>query len=445
MFSDTSSSKESIQSDADSLTDAGVYSEHLSEVNRKNKVRATRNIYNQNGVLLVAKGIEITPKIATTIAQHKLQKPIEHDINLEKVVNSDKLYDELLKLLENDDELGLIYEKLQLKKTLLACCEYYSRYNIIVQKITVMSTQCPRLYYRSLICSLLALAVCRCSENSELDKREAFVAALIRDMGFLHLPHEISVKDGNFTPEEEKAIKSHPLVAKLILDEVKEIPSTIKIAVTEHHERNDGTGYPRSKKGRAISLLGHLLAMCNDIQELCRTEEDSIQQYFGNLEPFIAMNTFSHTEEVAQSVQNMLYLVQLPVVRIIDDSKMLELLEKLEVRSAELGIVFEELKSFVDSYSVKENGESVAVALGSALSNTLIQSGLLSEVYVRWIVYVKESELKSAYEEMESVKLMHQELLKQFNRVVASCFQSKLSSVNEFGLHMQNQLQNLSI
>nr|WP_320146227.1 HD domain-containing phosphohydrolase [uncultured Anaeromusa sp.] len=81
----------------------------------------------------------------------------------------------------------------------------------------------------------------------EKDIREAVCAALLHDVGKFHLPTRIMEKKGTLTFEEERIMRTHPLVAYRYLQEIcKEspLPLPVLMGVLQHHERPDGQGYP---------------------------------------------------------------------------------------------------------------------------------------------------------------------------------------------------------
>src|SRR3569833_2767210 len=58
------------------------YAEHLAEVNKETDVVATEDIYNKSGVLVARRGARIDHGAAKRLAQHKLLRPIEEQVEL---------------------------------------------------------------------------------------------------------------------------------------------------------------------------------------------------------------------------------------------------------------------------------------------------------------------------------------------------------------------------
>ncbi len=70
------------------------------------------------------------------------------------------------------------------------------------------------------------------------------IAALMHDIGKVNVPNEIINKPGNLTDQEWDAIKRHPIEGALILAAVPGVSKLAMVAAFEHHQHDDGTGYP---------------------------------------------------------------------------------------------------------------------------------------------------------------------------------------------------------
>jgi len=91
-------------------------------------------------------------------------------------------------------------------------------------------------------------------------QRALRIASLLHDVGKIGVPDHILRKPAGLTKDEYEAAQQHVKLGELI---IKEIPNLGEVlhAVATHHERFDGSGYPRGVKGEAIPLLGRILAV----------------------------------------------------------------------------------------------------------------------------------------------------------------------------------------
>jgi HD-GYP domain-containing protein (c-di-GMP phosphodiesterase class II) len=81
---------------------------------------------------------------------------------------------------------------------------------------------------------------------------------LLHDIGKSALPSEIINKRGNLTSEEYNIIKKHPKEGLDLLEHKKSIDGMSLKVVIQHHENNDGTGYPYGIGGSDIHLFGQI-------------------------------------------------------------------------------------------------------------------------------------------------------------------------------------------
>ena len=89
---------------------------------------------------------------------------------------------------------------------------------------------------------------------------ELTVAAMLHKIGFLRIPPQLYSENKTFTDKELKTFQSHPVVSYRILKEAQ-FPGTVCAGVLEHHERENGSGYPRAIKNEDISIFGKILSV----------------------------------------------------------------------------------------------------------------------------------------------------------------------------------------
>jgi putative nucleotidyltransferase with HDIG domain len=97
---------------------------------------------------------------------------------------------------------------------------------------------------------------------SEEAVRALRIAGVLHDVGKLVIPDDILKKPGPLTPEEYDIIKRHPLVGEMLIRESPFLEDVIQ-GVGCHHERYDGSGYPRGLQGEDIPLLGRVMAVAD--------------------------------------------------------------------------------------------------------------------------------------------------------------------------------------
>ena len=116
----------------------------------------------------------------------------------------------------------------------------------------------------------VAKLACAIAQEIRLPKKrvEAIrMAALIHDVGKIHIPAEILSKPGRLTETEFSLVKAHPQVAYDILKTV-EFPWPVCQDVLQHHERLDGSGYPQGLSGKDILLGARILAVADVVEAI---------------------------------------------------------------------------------------------------------------------------------------------------------------------------------
>ena len=84
--------------------------------------------------------------------------------------------------------------------------------------------------------------------------------ALLHDIGKMSIPDSILLKPGSLTPEEKAIMQQHPQNAYQMLSHIAYLKPALDIPYC-HHERWDGSGYPRGLKGEAIPLSARIFTV----------------------------------------------------------------------------------------------------------------------------------------------------------------------------------------
>lgn len=89
------------------------------------------------------------------------------------------------------------------------------------------------------------------------------LGAIFHDIGKLKVPLDVLLKPGKLTEEEYVAIKEHAETGFQILRKVQTIPLLVAHCAYQHHERINGSGYPRGLTGKDIHFFGKIIAVAD--------------------------------------------------------------------------------------------------------------------------------------------------------------------------------------
>ena len=116
----------------------------------------------------------------------------------------------------------------------------------------------------------LTLRLARMMGVSEAECVHIRRGALLHDIGKMGIPDGILLKPSPLTPEEWDIMSRHPTYARELLDHIEYLRPALDIPYC-HHEKWDGTGYPRGLKGEEIPLAARMFAAV-DIWDAVRSD-----------------------------------------------------------------------------------------------------------------------------------------------------------------------------
>ncbi len=118
-------------------------------------------------------------------------------------------------------------------------------------------------YYHSVNVAVLSIVM---GISLNLSKKELYnlgLGALLHDIGKVFVPKDILNKKGQLSNEELSEVQSHSERGYHYLREIWDIPLKSYMAVLYHHEKFDGSGYPKGKKTTEIHLFGRIIAIAD--------------------------------------------------------------------------------------------------------------------------------------------------------------------------------------
>lgn len=131
----------------------------------------------------------------------------------------------------------------------------------------IVETRDPYTTGHQLRVSHLAQAIAEEMGLNADEKDFIGTAAVIHDIGKLSIPSEILTKPTKLTELEYELIKTHSQSGYNILKDIK-FPWPVAIAILQHHERINGSGYPQNLQGGNILLESRILAVADVVEAI---------------------------------------------------------------------------------------------------------------------------------------------------------------------------------
>ncbi|WP_257985905.1 HD-GYP domain-containing protein [Bacillus sp. M6-12] len=161
--------------------------------------------------------------------------------------------------------------------------------------------------YRHTICvGVISAAIGRWIGLSPKELKELTLAAVLHDIGKTRIPESILQKPGKLTAEEFKEMKLHTVYGYELLRQIPGLPVTIPLTALQHHEREDGKGYPIGLKGFNTHLYSKIVAIADVFHAMSsdRIYHDALPFYqimkgmhddmFGKFDPNIILIFLNH-------------------------------------------------------------------------------------------------------------------------------------------------------
>ena len=157
-------------------------------------------------------------------------------------------------------------------------------------------------YTHSVSVGILGVALAKSLfRNSDAHDMQALgVGFFSHDLGKVGINQAIIMKPGKLTAEELEEMRRHSLLGYKLRQETKQLTEESKTIVLQHHERIDGTGYPRRLRGENIHIYGKICSIA-DVYEALTSD----RPYRRKLPPFVALKIMK--EEMSHHFQKDLF------------------------------------------------------------------------------------------------------------------------------------------
>jgi HD-GYP domain-containing protein (c-di-GMP phosphodiesterase class II) len=146
----------------------------------------------------------------------------------------------------------------------------YSEHPDILKTFASISFKDYSTVIHSVNVMALTLGFCFYSNFSLPKTKKMGLGALLHDVGKTEIPSSILKAPRQLSDQEFKIMKTHPAIGYEIIRQKNKIGGEVALAALEHHEKLDGSGYPKSI--RTISYVGQLLGIIDCYEAL--TNED---------------------------------------------------------------------------------------------------------------------------------------------------------------------------
>jgi HD-GYP domain-containing protein (c-di-GMP phosphodiesterase class II) len=240
----------------------GFCLEHIMNLSEQRDIVAAEDILDDRGIKLWAKGQRVSRNLQEKLLRHKLVRPLETALTVDGGVLCEQVVASCQRLIEENELLGRICSAPNAKRVLNDFSETPMpgplKLLLTTAKDTGMAT-----YEHSMFCVAISSGLAARLKLNDHDAQHLLLAALMHDIGELYVNPDYIRCNAPLAPSEWKHVAAHPRVGQILIQELTTLPAPIGVAISEHHERLDGSGYPAQTVAGTVSRNGRVLAVAD--------------------------------------------------------------------------------------------------------------------------------------------------------------------------------------
>ncbi|UUM30976.1 HD-GYP domain-containing protein [Vibrio japonicus] len=141
------------------------------------------------------------------------------------------------------------------------------------------------VYFHSLNVAVLSMMIAKAKRLQPEQIKQVAFASLFHDIGKIKVPTAIVRKQTPLTEPEKNYLKLHTKYGIELANNIEGFPESAKKVIEQHHELNNGSGYPAGLKEEDIDELTQIVSVANAYDNLCHHNVPSEQKI-----PYVALS-----------------------------------------------------------------------------------------------------------------------------------------------------------
>ncbi len=194
------------------------------------------------------------------------QVTVEEELNQAQEILQDSraVYDKVVK----DIQAGSLSDTKAVKKVVNSLVESVLRNPAATVWLVRLKQRDSTSYSHAISVCVMALTLGRFLGLPKKDLQTLGFAALLQDLGKLKLPAELLSKADPLNSKELGLVRKHVDISVLLVGSMEDIPKSVVNVVASHHERFDGSGYPRKFSRSQIDTLAAIAGLVDSYEAM---------------------------------------------------------------------------------------------------------------------------------------------------------------------------------
>lgn len=241
-------------------------------------MRLAKAIFNEEGVVLLGRHVELSQALINRLQQLGvdflyIEDPDTEDVNVEDVLSDETRRRALTEIRSNfgafmDDSSKKKFSRApalgknfgNLMKLIIDDLSGHNGALIMLMNMNVLNNY---IYQHSLNVSIYTTMLGMAYGYNRDEIMTMGLGSLLHDIGLTKINWNMLRKPGSFTPEEYEEMKKHTEIGFKMLKDEPNMPLIAAHCAFQHHERLDGSGYPRGLKGPEIHEYAKWIAIAD--------------------------------------------------------------------------------------------------------------------------------------------------------------------------------------
>ncbi|MFC5448886.1 HD-GYP domain-containing protein [Paenibacillus aestuarii] len=244
-----------------------------------------RPVYNENGSVLLGRGVALTDRMIERLRGYGIVHLYIEDRATEGIQPEDVItertrnfaittvYDTMTKMMSdtrrsNKQAIFPYQLSKQFKDIIQMILDELNGNSLAMLSLSNIFSKDSYLYHHSVNVAITCITMGISLGLNKPQLIDLGIGAILHDIGKVSIPLSILNKPGKLTPEEWELMLQHPMLGFDILRKSDDISLLSAHVALQHHEKEDGSGYPRQLVGDQMHLYGKIAAIADVYEAL---------------------------------------------------------------------------------------------------------------------------------------------------------------------------------